>query len=324
MTERQRKGDGMAFGNRWIPKQINEQEEERLLQLKRSIQGDLKRLVLDYRRMESHSRDLRQEVQTANADLQKTRSQLRSMQWDLRDRQKRESNLLNLLLAGLKEPLDIIEGHVEELVTAQESIRPEEPSGGRTDRLCREVRRLRQIVTDLMAASTVQLGNAHMKREKVDVKELVNRVLEEHRQAARGQRVDLRGRFAEPIPLVVGDRQQLQLALNHLLDNAITHSPVGKTVTVEANGKNVLDRVQVSIIDCRPEAIDEYMMASLWSRSPEQNRLNNGVQGFDLELMAAAHIIDLLHGRIDVTSRPGKETVLTLTLPTDSPAEKAV
>jgi len=312
----------MASGNRWIPKKVDEDEQKRLLKLKRSIQGDLKKLVLDYRRMEGHSRNLRHEVRTAADDLQKTRSQLRSMQWDLRTQLIREANLLNVLLAGLKEPLDIIEGHVEALAGDPGTAQPEELFGGPAGRIRDEVRRLRQIVTDLMAASTIHLGNARLKREKVDVRELVNRVLEEHRQTARGQQVDLSGRFAEPIPLVLGDRQQLQLALNHLVDNAITHSPMGETVTVEANGKQTLDRVQVSIIDRRQDAIDAHMMDFLWGRRPEQKRPQNGIRGFDLELMAAAHLIDLLNGRIDVTSQPGKETILTLTLPTGSFAER--
>jgi signal transduction histidine kinase len=313
----------MASGNRLIPKRISQGEQARLLSLKRSIQADLKKLVLDYRRMESHSRDLRREAETAADDLHQTRSQLRSMQWDLRAHQKREANLLNLLLAGLKEPLDIIEGHIEELTAAQELVRPEGLSDGPTVLLHGEIRRLRQIVEDLMAASAVQLGNARLKREKVNVKELVTRVLEEHRQAARGQRIDLSGRFAEPIPPVLGDRQQLQLALNHLVDNAITHSPRGETVTVEANGKQTLDRVQVSVIDRRPDAVDEQLMEFLGDRSPERTWRENGVRGFDLELMAAAHIIDLLNGRIDITSHPGEKTILTLTLPTEALVERA-
>ena len=312
----------MASGNRWIPKDVDQGEQERLQKLKRSIQGDMKQMVLDYRRMESHSRDLRQEVECAAEDLQKTRTQLRSMQWDLRTRRKREAGLLNLLLAGLKEPLDIIEGHVDEVAGEPGSDRPGEPSGGRMDRLREEIRRLRQIVIDLMAVSTFQQGHARLKQEKVDVRELVERVLEEHRQAARGHQVDLSGKFAGPIPPVMGDRQQLQLALNHLVDNAITHSPEGETVTVETNGKHTLDRVQVSIIDRRLDAIDEQMMEFPWNPALERERLHDGVRGFDLELMAAAHIIDLLHGRIDVTSQPGKETVMTLTLPTGSLVER--
>lgn len=308
----------MGASDRRVPREGDEAEQKRLLELKRSIQGDLKKLVLDYRRMESRSRDLKQEARTATDDLEKTRSQLRSIQGDLRTHQQREANLLNLLLAGLKEPLDIIGGHLGELVAAQKPDQREEFSSVRVDRLCGEVHRLRQIVADLMATSAVQLGNAQRKREKVDVRELVIRVLEEHRQTAHGQQVDLSGKFGEPIPLVLGDRQQLQLALNHLVDNAIAHSPTGGTVTVEANGKHTRDRVSVSISDMRPDAIDKNILQFLWDQSLEQNWLENGARGFDLELMAAAHIIDQLDGHIDVNSQPGKETVLTLTLPTES------
>ncbi len=311
----------MGASDRQVTRDGDEAEQKRLLELKRSIQGDLKKLVLDYRRMESRSRGLKQEAQTATEDLEKTRSQLRSIQWDLRAHQQREANLLNLLLAGLKEPLDIIEGHVGELAAAQKPDQQDEFPGVRVDRLHGEVHRLRQIVADLMAISAVQLGNAQRKREKVDVRELVTRVLEEHRQTAHGQQIDLSGKFAEPIPPVLGDRRQLRLALNHLVDNAIAHSPMGGTVTVEADGKHTRDRVSVSIIDMRLDAIDENVLQFLWNQSLEQKWLENGVRGFDLELMAAAHIIDQLDGRIDVISQPGKETVLTLTLPTESFAE---
>jgi K+-sensing histidine kinase KdpD len=312
----------MGARDRWIPRQMVQVEQKRLLELKRSIQGDLKKLVLSYRRMENLSRDLKHRAKTATDDLQKTRSRLRSVQWDLRASQRREANLLNLVLTGLKEPLDIIVQHIGELFATQESDRTDGSSDIKVDRLRSEVQRLRQIVADLMAASAVQLGEARLKQEQVDVKELVNRVLEEHRQTAHGQQIGLSGKFAEPLPRVLGDRQQLQLALNHLVDNAIAHSPTGGMVTIEANGKQTRDRVSVSIIDMRPDALDENTLQFLRDQSLGQKRLENGIRGFDLELMAAAHIIDLLHGRIDVTSRPGKETVLTLTLPTGSFAER--
>jgi signal transduction histidine kinase len=272
--------------------------------------------------MESLNLDLKQKTRSMADQSQRTRSQLRSVQQDLRTYQQREANLLNLLLTGLEEPLDIIERHVDELFTGQHPHRNRDAADIKLGRVRNEVHRLRKIVTDLMASSAVHLGKAPLRQEQVDVKELVDRVLEEHHQTAVGQQVDLSKKFAEPLPPVLGDRQQLHLALDHLVDNAIAHSPLGGRVIIEANGKQSRDRVSVSVSDMRRDAIDGGMLRFLWNPSPGRNGQEKGIRGFDLELTAAAHIIDLLNGRIDVTSRPGKETIFTMTLPSGSALER--
>jgi signal transduction histidine kinase len=306
---------GASEGRKRI--QVDDGERQRMLELKQNIDEDIKKLVLNYRRMEDLNRELKLKARSADLDLEQARSQLYSAHWDLKECQRREAGLLNLLLAGLKNPLNLIEQHIQRLFSENGARREKS-----MELLRDEVHRLRQIVEGLSVAGAVQIGKARLKREKVDLKKLVCRVLEEHQGAACGLHVGLSEDIDGRLPVALGNRKQLKLALNHLVDNAITHSPTGGTVTVQANGRHPKDRVSLNIIDQRQDVLTKEALTALWGRAPAKNVPDFEVQGFDLELVAARYIVGTLDGQIAVKSRPGKETVFTLTLPAESYAER--
>jgi K+-sensing histidine kinase KdpD len=175
----------MTAGHRRNQRKVDKNEQKRLLELKRSIQGDLKKLVLDYHRIEHLNWDLKQKAGSLTDETQKTHSQLRSVQRHPRKYQQREVNLLFMLLVGLEEPLDRIERHVDELSAVKHPHRDDDATNMKMDQLRSEVHRLREVVVELMTTSAVRLGRAPLKREKVDVKELVDRAQEEGSQTAQ-------------------------------------------------------------------------------------------------------------------------------------------
>jgi signal transduction histidine kinase len=295
-------------------------ERKRLLQLKRHIDETLRRLVRDYHHLEELNRALEKKAQWAAQELEQARSQLLSAQRDIESHQNHEAKLLKFLLKGLKSPLNLIEEHIVQL-TSHCGGRDGNGSVYSLDQLRGEVHRLWQIVEDLTLMEAIQLGEVHIKRESVDLRKVVNMVLQEHKKVALDQQVGLNDDINEHLPAVLGDREQLRLALNHLVDNAIAHSPMGGTVTIRANGEHLESQVSLDIMDMREDALDEADFKALRGQFPGHRPLDLEIQGFDLELMAAWHIIDMHHGQIEVRSQAGRGTVFTLTLPAETRAE---
>jgi K+-sensing histidine kinase KdpD len=306
------KGDYMRAPQKRSGLHVDEKERERLLRLKQSIDQTLRGLVGDYRRLEHLNRQLEWKARTTEQELERSQSQLRSAHKDITVYQKREANFLHFLFKGLKSPLHLIERHIVQLSANGAREQEKEDS---LNELRDEVHRLWQIIEDLDVMEEVQLGRVQIKQEKVDLKEVVVGILEEHRQAALGQHVGLSEDIDGNLPAILGDREQLRLALHHLVDNAIAHSPAGGTVTVQANGEHPEGRVSLNIIDMRKDIIGDTDLEILKGQFPAGGAAKLNVQGFDLELMAAGQIIAMHQGQIAVKSQQGGGMVFTLTLP---------
>jgi signal transduction histidine kinase len=297
---------------------LEEKEQHKLRQLKRSVDETLRQLVGDYRRMEELNRELETRAKTATMDLEQTRSKLRSAHRDLDAFQRREAHLLNLLFKGLKSPLSHLERNIEKLSNGGKRKRPSDS----LDVIQAEVHRLWKIVSDLATVEAVQLGADQLKQERVDLRGLIRRVVADHQQMAKGQHVLLNPVLSDGLPAVVGDRERLKMALNHLLSNAIAHSPSGGAVTIAANGDPPKDCVQLSLMDTRRDALGDPNLLALQGRPHLRRDFDADAGGLDLELLAAWQIIAMHKGEIAVRSQAGKETVFTLTLPADKRPER--
>ena len=106
------------------------QERRKLLGLRNNIDEALKRLVKDYRDMETLNQELELKAKSASTELELARSKLKAVLQILRAYHTREANLLNVLFKGLQSPLSNIEEHIEQL--AQGDQRNRDLAGPRT------------------------------------------------------------------------------------------------------------------------------------------------------------------------------------------------
>lgn len=96
-----------------------------------------------------------------------------------------------------------------------------------------EVDRLSRLADELLTLSRAEAGQAHLRREPVDLSAVAAEVVDRLSVLAeeRGQRLECR--LEEPA-LVRGDRLALRQAVMNLVDNAIKYAPVGSRVLVVA------------------------------------------------------------------------------------------
>ena len=203
--------------------------------------------------------------------------------------------LLRSVSHDLRSPLSAIRAVASDLRSGTELAEPVRAE--LLDVVCDEAERLDRIVANLLSLSRIEAGALRPDRQAVDLEELCDAV------AARLGRlfdeVNLDVDVPNDLPLVDVDYVQIDQVLTNLLENAVRHSPPGKSVRVRARpvGGAFVD---VSVIDEGPGV-------GLAERDHifEAFRTGNGSESTGVGLAICKAIVEAHGGTISVSSTRG-------------------
>ncbi|MGE5286540.1 MAG: sensor histidine kinase [Micromonosporaceae bacterium] len=206
----------------------------------------------------------------------------------------------------LRTPLAGIRGYTEFAMRATGMVDPEVRRAlGRVDA---ESARMSRLVDDLLLLARLDAGRP-LANEQVDLTRLAIDATNDARVADPGHRwvLDLPD---EPV-VITGDQHRLHQVIANLLTNARTHTPAGTTVTVRlmpnapaTNGRGV----ELTVSDDGP-GIPAELQANVWERFAKGDSTRSrkaGSTGLGLAIVQA--VVTAHHGRVSVTSHPGKTT----------------
>jgi PAS domain S-box-containing protein len=173
--------------------------------------------------------------------------------------------------------------------------------------------RLTDLVADLMDVSLLRSGRpVALEPVQLELAELVERVMNEHRRLARGHRFAV-DRPGEPI-VVDADARRLERVFDNLLSNALKFSPGGGEIRISMRRDGAVARVEVTDHGLGIPADD---LPDLFMRFRRASNAE-GVSGTGLGLSGSRNIIRQMGGEIDVLSREGEGSTFTVTLPLPS------
>ena len=173
---------------------------------------------------------------------------------------------------------------------------------------------LLDLINDILDISKIDAGKVELREENISIPGLIADAASLVRERAQKSGVGLEVLTATSLPLLVADKRLLKQILLNLLSNAIKFTPAGGRVTVkaalEANGGM---RITVSDtgIGMNPEDITKAM-------SPYgqiDSRVSRKHEGTGLGLPISHSLARLHDGELDVQSKPGQGTSITLILP---------
>ncbi len=215
----------------------------------------------------------------------------------------------------LRTPLASILGFIETLAEAGEDAATRarflKIMGG-------EAQRMQRLVADLISLSRIEAEKYRLPSDAVDLAALVDEVRRELTETADGRGRDLTVAIA-PVPPVGGDRAQLSQALHNLVGNAMKYGREGTPVTIAlaADGPGM---VRLAVSD-QGEGIAPEHIPRLTERFYRVDAgRSRSLGGTGLGLAIVKHIVERHRGRLDVSSRVGVGTTVTLTLPVSSPS----
>jgi signal transduction histidine kinase len=209
----------------------------------------------------------------------------------------------------LRAPLTVIQANLDLLQGAKLSSGERETSIAEASA---EANRMTRLVGDLLLLARADAG-VPIRRDSVELDRVVLEVLGEARHLTRGQRIEVIN--IEPA-VVRGDRDRLKQLFLNIVENSIKYTPPTGNIGVEINLSNreavVVIRdtgVGISAEDL-PRVFDRFYRAD-----PARSR-DPGGSGLGLAIaqwVAAEH-----GGTIELKSRPGEGTIVSIRLPAEA------
>ncbi len=175
--------------------------------------------------------------------------------------------------------------------------------------------RIIQLVNDMLNVARIEDGRFGYEFYKVDIVELINRVIESYALKAEEKKIELT--FSKPKdkinPLKI-DPSRIELVLQNLVDNALKYTPEGGKIEV---GLELLkDYVQISVKDSGvgiPDGQEKRLFSKFFRGS---NVIKMQTEGTGLGLFITKNIVLRHGGKIWVKTKEGKGTTFYFTLPT--------
>ena len=112
---------------------------------------------------------------------------------------------------------------------------------------------------------------------------------------------------------MIGDGDALRSAVQNVVANAVKYSPRGATVDVATEIRDSTVRIRVADRGLGIDAEDLPHIFKPFYRG--RRAIDAEVRGSGVGLSVVRHVVDAHHGRIQVDSRPGDGTTVTVTLP---------
>jgi two-component system, OmpR family, sensor kinase len=204
----------------------------------------------------------------------------------------------------LRTPIFSLGGFIELL--EEEDPSPEER--GEFVRTMREqVERLTKLTADLLNLSQLDAGAVEAVASAVDLSALAREEVRElgPRAQRRGSRLELR--TPGPPVVAVADPERTRQVIRILLDNALTHTPEGASVTVTTHSAN--RRATLTVSDDGP-GIPQRLQKRLFERFYTAD--SSGGSGLGLAI--ASELVQLMDGEVSVSSSR-RFTAFTIELP---------
>ena len=212
----------------------------------------------------------------------------------------------------LRTPLTAIRGYAETLLEGA----LEDPANNRRflEIIKAQATRLNNIASDLLVLSELESGKPDAAEpEKLRVRGVLESALRTVESAARVAGVRLDCTKVEDV-CVVGSKIRLEQALVNLLDNAIKFNRPSGEVRIEAR----CDRegpVTITVTDTGIGIASEDL-SRIFERFYRVDKAHSrAVGGTGLGLSIVKHVVERMNGKITVTSKLGKGTVFSLTVP---------
>jgi two-component system, OmpR family, sensor histidine kinase ChvG len=211
----------------------------------------------------------------------------------------------------LKNPLTSLRSAVETLPLAK---KPEDRER-LTNIIQHDVRRLDRLITDISSASRLDAELARESAELVDVEKLAEAMVSIHKDVAANRNVTvvLGKRSGRGSTTISGHESRLAQVMANLIDNAVSFSPAGGTVTVAIGTED--DVVVVTVTDEGPGITGDLgrIFQRFYTDRPETEGFGNHS---GLGLSISKQIVDAHKGLIRAQNRIDRSgAVFTVVLP---------
>jgi two-component system sensor histidine kinase SenX3 len=175
-----------------------------------------------------------------------------------------------------------------------------------------EAKRLTDLVQEIIQLSRVQDSDPLHEAEELLTSDLIKEALDQCRTTADARKINLFFQESKDA-YIQGDHDQLTMAINNLIENAVNYSPRGTKVSVSTSTENGIISIAVSDQGIGiPEAEVERIFERFYRVDPARSRETGG-SGLGLSIVK--HVVTKHGGEISVWSSENVGSTFTVRLP---------
>ncbi len=181
---------------------------------------------------------------------------------------------------------------------------------------------LLSLINDILDLSTIEAGYMTLNKETIKIKGMLEGLVELVNDWARKEQIEVILSCPKTIGVLEADETRLKQAIINLIRNALTHTPEGGKIMIDAKRKKTGIEIKVGDTGIGIAKEDQHRIMEPFERAQSgQSEKHPGRGGAGLGLSLVKNIVTLHGGSIDLSSTPGEGTSVTLFLPFE-PEEK--
>jgi signal transduction histidine kinase len=218
----------------------------------------------------------------------------------------------------LRTPLSSLQGYLETLSMKLDDFTPEEQKRYLETAL-KQSHRLGKLISDLFELAKLDAPELKVSLEPFNPGELIQDILQKYKLVLAKKKIQMKAEFPNNLPLVKADIGLIERAIQNLIDNAITYSKSGGSITLQVIPKK--DKITVRVGDDGIGISDEdipYIFDRFYQGKSRERDEDDDSTGLGLAI--TKKILDIHDSPIEVHSEPNKGTIFTFYLNVFNPA----
>ena len=226
--------------------------------------------------------------------------------------EERRKHLISDISHEIKTPVSVIRAGAETLQNG--AINDKNASEKFLTAITANSERLAEMVNDLLELERIEQGQLYQQKEKINIRQEINLIIESIEALANDQNVELMNKLNDDLHIYT-DKSAFRGIFLNLLNNAIKYSKEGGLVTISSNKTKTNTIITVEDGGYGIEKNNLQRIFDRFYRTPKARAHTNG-SGLGLSLVK--QLINQIGGAIDVKSKINKGTTFFVSFPIKS------
>jgi signal transduction histidine kinase len=234
----------------------------------------------------------------SNDELGSLGQAINDLALELKQYQDNRNEFFANVSQDLRTPLTYVQGYAH--VLNNKLYQNEEEQAHYLSLIAQETHRLTYLIEDLFELSKIEEGKDRLDLEWIDLREVMDNVIEQCRFALKEQGLDLHHRYDATLPLFYGDGLRMERIFTNLLANSIRYTTEG-SITVQISQYD--NKLLISIEDTGigiPEDQLPYVFDRFYRVEQSRSRLHGG-SGLGLSIVKK--LVELHGGTVSIQSK---------------------